>query len=488
MNFIPYIPFLSEASNDIRLSSSPGKIFLENDIDRIRDSFFGALWLPYSPYKTLLLIGARSGLEILLAHYSNPDCKIFVIEKNQVLKKYMSEYKISNLEIFSSVDEFIHKYSNIDIYQVRVDIDSFSYSDLEKLLVKNNIHHLCGEMSENSCDPLVAYRLFSQTVDSFYFWIAKSFSISGYRKKYNFEVSVIVAVYGVENYLDECLSSLVKQTIKNYEIIVVDDGSLDNSGKIADEWAKKYPDKIRVIHKTNGGCASARQKGLEEAQGEYVAFVDGDDWVEPQMYEDLFRAAALRNADISQCGFYEFYPDQPRVFHPTAWGADGHNGQEGLVYQPQELLLLMPSIWRRIYKKKFLDKYKIVFPIHIRRHDDLPFAFLTLSRAERISIIPNCYYAYRLDRPGQDVSATDERLFIHFEIFNWIFKKIRPWANLNVINKLIELEVGTHNWVLSRLNSDLKEKYFKKATLDMNLRYEKYKLFEDLKNNLYYDN
>lgn len=477
-----YIPYLHETIEKIRASSGAGKIYLDSDIDRIFINFFGALWMPYSPYDSLLLIGARSGLEALLASYANSSCKIFVIEKDENLRNSLLEFKRNNIVCFSSLDSFLEK--NEKIYSARIDMDSFSFEDTQKLLQNTEIHHLCGEIPEDSCDPLNLYRFLCAHVNSFYFWIAKNFSISGHRRKNIPEVSVIVAAYGVENYLDDCLQSLVNQTINNFEVIVVDDGSKDNSGKIADNWAHKYPDIIKVIHKINGGCASARQAGLEASKGEFIAFVDGDDLVEPQMYEDLFRAAALRNADIAQCGFYEFYPDQPRIYHSTSWGADGHGGISGLVYRPNEYLTLMPSIWRRIYNRDFLLRNNISFPQHIKRHDDLPFAFMTLARAKRISVIPDCYYAYRLNRPGQDVSATDERLFIHFEIFDWLYKKIRPWANFEVMNKLIELETGTHKWVIGRLDSHLKKDYANQVSIDMKKRYHNYELFKYLQSDL----
>lgn len=100
-------------------------------------------------------------------------------------------------------------------------------------------------------------------------------------------LSVIVPVYKVEKYINECIDSLVNQTLENIEIILVDDGSPDNCPAICDEYAKRY-DNVKVIHKTNGGIVSARKAGVRCCQGEYVTFVDGDDWVEKDYYEKIF--------------------------------------------------------------------------------------------------------------------------------------------------------------------------------------------------------
>lgn len=115
------------------------------------------------------------------------------------------------------------------------------------------------------------------------------------------KISVIVPVYKVEEYLPKCLDSIINQTYKNLEIILVDDGSPDNSGKICDEYAEK-DNRIKVIHKENGGVARARNAGLDAASGDYIGFVDSDDWIEKDMYELLMENAKAYDADISMCG------------------------------------------------------------------------------------------------------------------------------------------------------------------------------------------
>ena len=105
------------------------------------------------------------------------------------------------------------------------------------------------------------------------------------------KVSIIVPVYGVEKYIDKCLDSLVKQSLKEIEVIVVNDGTKDNSQKIIDKYVKKYPDKIKSFIKENGGQGSARNYGLEKASGEYIGYVDSDDFIEKDMYKKLYNKA-----------------------------------------------------------------------------------------------------------------------------------------------------------------------------------------------------
>lgn len=116
------------------------------------------------------------------------------------------------------------------------------------------------------------------------------------------DVSIIVPVYKVEKYLDRCITSLVNQTLKNIEIILVDDGSPDGCPALCDEWAKK-DGRIKVVHKENAGLGFARNSGMEIAEGRFIGFVDSDDYVKDDMFEKLFLAATKENADIAMCGF-----------------------------------------------------------------------------------------------------------------------------------------------------------------------------------------
>ncbi|MBD5364970.1 MAG: glycosyltransferase [Bacteroides sp.] len=124
------------------------------------------------------------------------------------------------------------------------------------------------------------------------------------------KVSVIVPVYNTEPYLQTCLESLSKQTLGNdLDILLVNDGSTDASGKICEDYCYKYPEMFRTFHKENGGSASARELGFNNAVGEYIIVCDSDDWVEPTMYEDLYRLATNSNSDVAICDFFYNYAD-----------------------------------------------------------------------------------------------------------------------------------------------------------------------------------
>ena len=135
-------------------------------------------------------------------------------------------------------------------------------------------------------------------------------------------LSVIVPIYNVESYLPRCLKSIINQTYRNLEIICVDDGSTDNSGVIAEEYAKRDK-RIKVIHKENGGLVSARKAGVLNASGEYLTYVDSDDWIEQTMYEDLLFLAKKEDADIVTSGDIRDYGtynvEEPEYVQPGVY-------------------------------------------------------------------------------------------------------------------------------------------------------------------------
>mgnify|MGYP005781662729 CR=1 FL=1 len=121
------------------------------------------------------------------------------------------------------------------------------------------------------------------------------------------KVSVIVPVYNVEQYLEKCLDSLVRQTLNEIEIIVVDDGSQDNSRKIAEAFREKYPNKVYFFYKENEGLGEARNFGLDYAKGEYIGFVDSDDWVDEKTFQAMYETARNEDADVVVCDFISIY-------------------------------------------------------------------------------------------------------------------------------------------------------------------------------------
>jgi glycosyltransferase involved in cell wall biosynthesis len=173
----------------------------------------------------------------------------------------------------------------------------------------------------------------------------------------NPEISVIVPVYNVEKYLNKCVDSILRQTFRNIEIILVDDGSTDNSGRLCDEYLK-IDERIRVFHKKNGGVSSARNYGLERATAPYFGFVDSDDYIAEDMYEVLYNNLKRENADMSMCYWYNVYSGGRT---PHADIAENHY----LVVDRQEAIRLAMEgrlasvhVWNKLYRRELFDTVK----------------------------------------------------------------------------------------------------------------------------------
>lgn len=169
-------------------------------------------------------------------------------------------------------------------------------------------------------------------------------------------VSVIIPAYNIEDYIGRCLDSIISQTYKNLEIIVVDDGSRDYTGEILDNYAKKDR-RIKVIHKENGGVSSARNKGIEAAEGDYIGFIDGDDLIEPEMYKTLVDLLEEENVDIAHCGYQMVFPDRIDYYHNTG-KKKIQTTEEGL----KDLLsgeMIEPGLVNKLYKKELIKNCRL---------------------------------------------------------------------------------------------------------------------------------
>lgn len=192
------------------------------------------------------------------------------------------------------------------------------------------------------------------------------------------KLSIIVPVYKVEEYLGECVDSLLSQTIDDYEIILVDDGSPDNSGKIADEYAAANPDMIRVLHIDNGGQGRARNFALDIAKGDFVGFVDSDDWVTHDMYEKMYTRAAETGADVVVCDFMERFADGRESMLPASL-QDNWLGSAG-------------SSCNKIFRRSLVGALR--FPVGLW-YEDFYFSALMLLRSKHTEFIAEPLYIYR---------------------------------------------------------------------------------------------
>jgi len=213
-------------------------------------------------------------------------------------------------------------------------------------------------------------------------------------------ISVIVPVYNVAPYLERCLNSILGQTYRNIEVIVIDDGSIDETGTIADEYEKKYSDKIKIFHMANGGVSNARLAGIAHASGEWVGFVDGDDEIESDMYERLMKNAQKYNADISHCGYQTIVNEGERIhyFHNT--GRIEYLDHVGGI---KELLKgsFEPSLCNKLYRKTLFCGITddIRLDRSIKYNEDLLMNYILFDKANATIYEDFCPYHY-ISRQG----------------------------------------------------------------------------------------
>lgn len=207
-------------------------------------------------------------------------------------------------------------------------------------------------------------------------------------RKPNPLISIIIPVYGVENYLDRCVLSVVNQTYSNLEIILVDDGSPDNCPAMCDALAEK-DSRIKVIHKENGGLSDARNAGMTTASGELMGFIDSDDWISPDMYQLLYENMLENDSDISACGVEMVFEDGTPCSPLTGSGCCVLATEEAMEAVIQESWLKQP-VWYKLYKTDLIRD--LAFPVG-KYHEDAFWTYQAIGRARRVSVFDKpCYF------------------------------------------------------------------------------------------------
>lgn len=202
-------------------------------------------------------------------------------------------------------------------------------------------------------------------------------------------ISVIVPVYGVELYLDRCVRSIIDQTYQSIEIILVDDGSPDNCPAMCEAWAKK-DSRVKVIHKENGGLSDARNAGITAANGEYIAFIDSDDWIAPEMLERLFQAIQRDDSDIAACTVEMVWDDGSPNHLLTVRTNCVLNRLEAQRALLEESLLKQP-VWYKLYRRETIQE----IPFEVGKyHEDVFWSYQAIGNADRVSIIDYVGYFY----------------------------------------------------------------------------------------------
>ncbi|MCC8158710.1 MAG: glycosyltransferase [Phascolarctobacterium sp.] len=242
----------------------------------------------------------------------------------------------------------------------------------------------------------------------------------------NVKLSVIIPIYNAEKYLKKCIESVLNQSFRDFELILVDDGSKDSSGSICDVYAKG-DGRIKVIHKTNGGSVSARKEGLLIAKGEYVSYVDSDDWLDANMYEAMFNRAD--DADVIICGYIS----------ETQYGSskEKHNIPSG-IYEEERMQKLrehllftgtfyeagiVPALWNKLFKRSLITNVMEIAPFDIKMGEDAIVTYPALLDASKIVIMNEfAPYHYRV-MPNTLSTSFDEFYFDRIEILNKFLRK-----------------------------------------------------------------
>ena len=201
-------------------------------------------------------------------------------------------------------------------------------------------------------------------------------------------ISVIVPVYKAENYLHRSVDSLLAQTFADFEIILVDDGSPDNSGAICDEYAQK-DNRVKVIHKENGGVASARQCGIDNAAGIYTIHADPDDWVEPTMLEELYNKAIAENADMVICDFYVSTKEGNKYREQALSEGNSSKALDDLLSNK-----LHGSLWNKLIKKSCFTDFNIRFIEGLNYCEDYLVCVKILSHDIKVTYLDKAFYYY----------------------------------------------------------------------------------------------
>ncbi len=285
-----------------------------------------------------------------------------------------------------------------------------------------------------------------------------------YKEDTDVELSIIIPVYNISMYINKCIDTLTQWKAPYIEYIFVDDGSTDDSSELIRQ-RMQLDTRIQLIQKTNGGCASARNKGIQLAKGRYIGFVDGDDFTEGSIFYELLKRALLGDYDFTYCGFAEYLEENGNI-KTVENDYMGEPYRTGTYRQDKVQLLSINTrvaIWRCLYKRSVLQENGISFYEDLKLFDDLPFKIEYIFASKSAVCVPKILYYYRLGRQEQDTSCRDERLYVHFKIFKHLDKYVKKKNDQRMRDLLQIVKLNTHKYAISIIRSDLKKDYIQKA-------------------------
>lgn len=268
------------------------------------------------------------------------------------------------------------------------------------------------------------------------------------------KVSVIIPVYNVEKYLRECLDSVVNQTLKDIEIICVNDGSTDGSLAILEEYARK-DGRIRIINKSNSGYGASMNKGLQAASAEYIGIVESDDFVELNMFETLYETAKNNCLDLVRCRYFEYKSiENSNTLIENAWVPKNE------IYCPlenQAPFWQAPAIWCNLFKKSMIENNDIQFlETPGASYQDTSFAFKLYASSKRFMMIEDALLHYRVDNVNSSVNSTAKAFFVNKEYAEIVDFSFRQGFYPRVRKMIPKIKRACYKWNYKRLSASLK--------------------------------
>lgn len=286
-------------------------------------------------------------------------------------------------------------------------------------------------------------------------------------------VSVIVPVYNMESYLERCMDSLVNQTLKDIEIIVINDGSVDNSLKILNKYKKKYPEKVQIINQQNAGISVARNNGLKLATGKYVGFVDSDDFVDLNMFKHLYDECNKTDADIMVCNYKKYYTDTEKYDLVDVVKNIHCNN---LYEEPSLINSIYYAPWNKLYKRSLFDD--ILFPVN-KKYEDINAILKVFLKAKNIGKLDEYLYFYRINSSGETLTINkkiSDIVYILKDLVVWC-KKLSKYSLLeSELEKLCVNSLFYYLILSYQLNDKNYINGFRKKIIDfLNLEFKDWK-------------
>lgn len=307
------------------------------------------------------------------------------------------------------------------------------------------------------------------------------------------KVSVVIPVYNVEKYLRQCLESVVNQTLRDIEIICVNDGSKDGSLAILEEYAAR-DSRVSIIDKPNAGYGHSMNKGFDQATGEYIGIIESDDYADLDMFEKLYACAKENDLDVVKSGFYYYYSKPVETNNPNPIASRITSSR---VFCPVEdfkskmemveFFNIKPTIWSAIYRKQFIRDHDIRFnETPGASYQDASFNFKVWVCAKRVKLMEECFLHYRQDNEASSINSPG-KVYCICDEYNEMarFLELHPYEKGKVEPVMIRIKYDSYNWNYERLAEPLQAEFiirfhddFKEHEVDGTLRKEYFEWYK----------